>query len=109
MAVKGGQLTVQLLGAPYEAMRKVPMKQIQLMPTVIPASLVGINMENMKFEQARIPVRHRLLGNKKNVTIDNMMNMAQEQDMRKRDATGVPSITQIMCATIVCPDEILSQ
>ena len=105
MNVRGSQVTVQMLGAPYEPTRKVPMKLIRIMPTEIPVSLAKVNIDNMKFEQARFPVQYRHVGSRAPISMENMMNLAREQDVMKRDSTGVPGITRIMCADIVAFDD----
>jgi len=88
--IKKGQVLVQALGSPNEPYRRVPKMQLRVIPTNIPKSLAHLNIKNIIKDAPRIPVEHRRIIPRGDVSMDNVMNLARkERESRKQKSLNV--------------------
>jgi len=90
LEVRKKQVMVHSLGDPKEAPRLVPKKQARVIPTDIPRSLAHKNIKNIRREAPMIPVEHRVVTPRGDVSMDKVIQVARsERDKTYRDVRSV--------------------
>ena len=103
LEVKKGQAKVQLLGSPTHSTRLIALKMLRVMPTEIPSSIAGLNIQNIRIEAARIPLERQVIPNVYDVPLEAVMKTVREQALQAKDTMVPcipPNVARIMCVDV---------